>query len=304
MATTTNFGWSTPDDTDLVKNGASAIRTLGSSIDTSMVYLKGGTTGQILSKTSGTDMAFTWIANDVGDITAVTAGTGITGGGTSGAVTITNDMATTMTTKGDLLAATGSAAYSRLGVGTNNYVLTADSTASTGMKWATPASGAFTLITRQTFSSVATADIDSVFTSTYETYFIVIEECFSSSDSNLQLRWRYTGSNTQATDYYGKICRLGTSYTGTDISAASQATVCDNIRTSTTQASNLSFYVNQVGNGSRNPIAYGMGNAGSTLAPSIFSSYQLTARAYTGFRLFAASGNLTANVSIYGLAKS
>jgi len=34
MATTANYGWTTPDDTDLVKDGASAIRTLGSAIDT------------------------------------------------------------------------------------------------------------------------------------------------------------------------------------------------------------------------------------------------------------------------------
>jgi hypothetical protein len=61
MATTTAFGWETPDDTDLVKDGAAAIRTLGSSIDTSMAELKGGTTGQVLSKTSATDMDFTWI---------------------------------------------------------------------------------------------------------------------------------------------------------------------------------------------------------------------------------------------------
>ena len=64
MATTTAFGWETPDDTDLVKDGAAAIRTLGSSIDTSMAELKGGTTGQVLSKTSNTDMDFTWIAQD------------------------------------------------------------------------------------------------------------------------------------------------------------------------------------------------------------------------------------------------
>jgi hypothetical protein len=44
MATTTNYSWTTPDDTDLVKDGASAIRTLGSSIDTSVKALSPGTT--------------------------------------------------------------------------------------------------------------------------------------------------------------------------------------------------------------------------------------------------------------------
>ena len=60
MATTTNFGWTTPDNTGYVKDGALAIRTLGSAVDTSMVGLKGGTTGQVLKKNSGTDMDFVW----------------------------------------------------------------------------------------------------------------------------------------------------------------------------------------------------------------------------------------------------
>jgi len=60
MPTTTNFGWTTPADTALVKDGASAIRTLGSGIDTSFVDFKGGTTGQVLKKTSGTDLDVEW----------------------------------------------------------------------------------------------------------------------------------------------------------------------------------------------------------------------------------------------------
>ena len=60
MATTTNFGWETPDDTDLVKDGAAAIRTALGGVDTSFVDLKGGTTGQVLKKASNTDLDFSW----------------------------------------------------------------------------------------------------------------------------------------------------------------------------------------------------------------------------------------------------
>lgn len=61
MATTTNFGWTTPDNTGYVKDGALAIRTLGSAIDTSMADLKGGSSGQYLRKQTGTDMDFEWV---------------------------------------------------------------------------------------------------------------------------------------------------------------------------------------------------------------------------------------------------
>lgn len=61
---TTNFGWTVPSDTDLVKDGAAAIRTALGGVDTSMVDLKGGTTGQVLSKASNTDMDFTWTEQD------------------------------------------------------------------------------------------------------------------------------------------------------------------------------------------------------------------------------------------------
>lgn len=138
---TSNFGWQMPTNTDLVTDLPADFEVFGQAVDTSMADLKGGTTGQMLTKNSNTDMDFIWVSPNPGDITSVTAGTGISGGGTSGDVTITNSMATAIDAKGDLIVGTGADTFSRLAVGTNNYVLTADSTAATGVKWAAAAGG-------------------------------------------------------------------------------------------------------------------------------------------------------------------
>jgi hypothetical protein len=117
MATTTpNFGWVVPTSTDLVKDGATAIETLGDSIDASLVDLKGGTTGQVLSKNSNTDMDFTWVAQD--DSNA-----------------IQNAL---LTTTGDTIYASGASTPARRAIGTTGQVLTV----SGGVPvWATPAGG-------------------------------------------------------------------------------------------------------------------------------------------------------------------
>jgi len=73
--------------------------------------------------------------NFAADINGITAGTGITGGGTSGTVTITNEMATTITAKGDLLAGTGNAAFDNLAAGSDGDTLLADNSQSTGLRW-------------------------------------------------------------------------------------------------------------------------------------------------------------------------
>ena len=114
---TTNFGWVMPTSTDLVTDLPADFNVFGQGVDTSMQYLLGGTTGQVLSKTSATNMAFTW-------------------------VTPTDQ--TPLTTKGDLFTYTTTDA--RLGVGTNGQILSADSTAATGLAWVTPNPGDITAV--------------------------------------------------------------------------------------------------------------------------------------------------------------
>jgi len=92
---TTPFGWQMPTATDLVTDLPADFEVFGQAVATSMADLLGGASGYILSKNSATDMDFVWIANDQGDITGITATSPLTGGGSSGAITVGIQDATT-----------------------------------------------------------------------------------------------------------------------------------------------------------------------------------------------------------------
>ena len=174
---TSNFGWQMPTSTDLVTDLPADFEVFGQAVDTDFVDLLGGTTGQVLSKTSATDLDFTWVTPQVGDITAITVTAPITGGGTTGSVGIAISGATTSaagavqlsdstSTTSSVLASTPTATKSaydladaaiaksvvttagdviyrnatvpaRLGIGTAGQVLTVN-TGATAPEWKTP----------------------------------------------------------------------------------------------------------------------------------------------------------------------
>lgn len=234
---TTPFNWQMPTNTDLVTELPADFEVFGQAVATSMADLLGGTSGQILSKATNADMDFTWVDNQVGDITSITATTPLTGGGTggdvtvgiqassttqSGAVQLTDSTSSTSTTtaatpnsvktaydlangavaksivdaKGDLIAATAADTVSRLAVGTNGQVLTADSTAATGIKWATQAGGGMTLLSTTPLSGSITtvSSIDQ----TYNNLFVVVSGFTSASFAAVGIRY-----NGVTSGYYG-----------------------------------------------------------------------------------------------------
>ena len=304
---TSNFGWQMPTPTDLVTDLPADFEVFGQAVDTSLADLKGGTTGQVLSKATNADMDFTWVAPTAGDIEGVTAGVGISGGGTSGTVTITNDMATTITASGDIVVGTGSGTYDNLPIGTTGQVLTADTTVSPyKVKWATPStpSSGATLINRTAFSASSGTTIDNLFSASYERYLVKVAVYGSSAGATFGIQGRYSTTTYTTADYKYAYRGLTTGGAAADTSSggvgawyfpaiigtASTALSIMDINIYRTNGSNYLF---QTTTGWDNN---GSGYAGAGVIPS--------SQTWTGLHLFASAGTITGNVSIYGLASA
>jgi hypothetical protein len=134
------------------------------------------------------------------------------------AVAVGADITNTLTTKGDLLGRSSSAA-ARLGVGSNNQVLTADSAEATGLKWATPTGGGLDLIATQTVSAVTTVNFTSI-SATYKSLQMVWYNVTTSDTAGGTEYSTRINSDSSSDYYWRRVSMVGSSSYGNSSFAA------------------------------------------------------------------------------------
>ena len=203
--------------------------------------------------------------------------------------------------KGDLIAGTAADTVARLAVGTNGQVLTADSTEATGLKYATPSAGAVTLISTTSYSGQSSQAFDSKFTSTYDSYYVLMTSYDAGVAAELRFQFRSSAPATIATGYTYGARFLNPDGTPTDSFGISQTYL--NLKQNGFTSTNTAVYSFTVMNplSSKCYMTYAGWSSGGQY--SFSGAMTCSSAPASGFILTPASSTITGTVSIYGVSK-
>ena len=257
--------------------------------------------------------SYTLVAADVGtkivmnsaSATTITVNTSLFSAGDT--LTILNIAAgvTTLTAGTATVSSAGSLALSQYASGTLYF--TSAGVSIFQADGVTAAASGLTLISRTTPSAATSFTFDSVFSSTYKTYLIVIEQATTSSDgSNLSFNLRYGSTTNTSANFYGGI--FGVSYdSGTLQSSLANGLTSFRIINglNTTLKTTVSLTVSGVGAASQIPgVICASAEPFQGKVRSGSATLQDAGQTYTGFIITNSAGNVSATVAIYGLATS
>jgi len=343
MANTTNYNWETPDDTDLVKDGAAAIRTLGSSIDTTTKALNPettlgdiayrsatantntrlaiGTTGQVLTVAGGVP---TWATSDdanaiqntivdaKGDIVAASAsdtparlaaGTDnqrlvAASGEATGLKYVSDTQNTVIDAAGDILYGTAADTLGRLAIGSTGNVLTVAGGVPT---WSAPAGGSsgLNLIATDSFSGVSSITKDSLFSTTYDNYRILIEFT-ATATASFNFYFRDGGSNITSGYARQTLGSADTTVNAARTTGAPEGTVANSLSTG------RNFIIFDIASPfltQRKGVITEALCTYQTIVNERYMNVSDSTAACTGIYLFPNTGNITGKVSYYGYGK-
>lgn len=222
-----------------------------------------------------------------------------------------NDLAGTVnllnpSAKGDLYAGSAANTYTKLSVGANNTVLTADSSTATGLKWAAASSGALTFISKTAFTAQNTVSINSVFTSTYTNYYIVMDYISTTAtDGDTTFRLRASGTDTTANykcqRIYGSATTVGAS---ADVFGTDEIYIGTGSTTGSAPAG-TSFVLMSPNEAKRTTMqgSVACNNNGANTGMNVVVGFQTDTTQFDGITFLFSQTN-TGSIYIYGLAKA